>query len=760
MSERLITFAVQILMITNTRYFVPFLLFVFLQQAVAAQPIFASATGNSVKNCKPLFSRELFHGYVDAQQKNILKSDGKADNQFTPSSNEEINFLLTYSAINKIDGLQCRIETDSAVNDNAKKRYLRGMESLLKFFVSNINSKKISPLELPDIIAGFEKCYETDKQGKSIEDVISNLSYEAGFSVIKGDNTTFEKNAGYKKSQHLVVLKYCNLNPDKTFSTLNQNPDMPFADSLIRVRAKKYPKQLYDYSQANNKLGMAIRNITDDNFIKTVVKMARTKDGQQYFCFLDNIQNGRMTQEEVDVAKGDSVKYYKLLVKTQMDYAKRLLDKDTAFEFRTLTKRLEQKAKENFVNIINGLHNERNLDVRFRNIQGLSAEELYYLAVTSDGSMYTSSFVKGVYPLMMKKANNRGDSLLKSLHFDRYRKFIKISAGFNTLDEFLASFPKPGKQGEDDPANTLMKAFVKNLEKSEGYEDGVDVADSYASITESMKPVAAEMLKNIQDNYKRNQDQNNKKGMAVYNILNKLFLSADSTKNINLTQELGIPSVYEVPYNYLTYDSSGKVAVQLFIYGDKDGIGLFPGLIGMFNNPNWKIDQSNKQWVTITAAKGKPVSLYMNRPLPEETNEDAVAQEALCKYLADNKIVAKVTINRGHSYNAPYTIEQMSTASRVVFMGSCGGYRSIHDILEKAPDAHIIGTKQIADAEVNNPFLKLIAEKLRTGTDIKWATFWVELSKIATDPIFADYVPPHKNLGALFIKAYKIAMGE
>ena len=26
--------------------------------------------------------------------------------------------------------------------------------------------------------------------------------------------------------------------------------------------------------------------------------------------------------------------------------------------------------------------------------------------------------------------------------------------------------------------------------------------------------------------------------------------------------------------------------------------------------------------------------------------------------------------------------------------------------------------------------------------------------------IFEDYVPPHKNLGAIFIKAYKIAIGE
>ena len=74
--------------------------------------------------------------------------------------------------------------------------------------------------------------------------------------------------------------------------------------------------------------------------------------------------------------------------------------------------------------------------------------------------------------------------------------------------------------------------------------------------------------------------------------------------------------------------------------------------------------------------------------------------------LSKNNIIPTVTINRGHSYNAPYTIEQMSPASKIVFMGSCGGYRMIHDILEKAPDAHIIGTKQIADAPVNNPFLR------------------------------------------------------
>ena len=72
----------------------------------------------------------------------------------------------------------------------------------------------------------------------------------------------------------------------------------------------------------------------------------------------------------------------------------------------------------------------------------LSAQELYYLAVLTDGLIYTSSYTKGVYPLMMKKIGNRGDSLLLSLHFDQYRKFISQAAAYNTLGDFLNSFPK------------------------------------------------------------------------------------------------------------------------------------------------------------------------------------------------------------------------------------------------------------------------------------------------------------------------------
>ncbi len=708
----------------------------------------------------PAFARQTFHDRVDKAQKLILASDGKADKIFTPSANEDVNFLVTQSLVKRVDALQYLIETDKEFEHRLKVNYIVGLDNVLTYFLNNwkIKSDKgVNPINLPNIILGYERCMAMDRKGQSIEALVSAMTYDESNTLLNAK--IFDNNPGFKPARNNLVLKYCLLHPEKTFITLTQYPDMPFADSLIKIVAPKYPRQLYDYSQASNKLGARIRKIEDDQFVKTVVRMSRSKSGMQYFPFLDNIVKGKMTIEEIDAVKDDSLQYYKLLVKTQMDYVTRALNKDTAFEFKALTARLELKAKEGFVNIINGLHNE-SAEVRFKCIQPLTAEELYYLAVSSDGSIYTSSFVKGVFPLMMKKINNRGDSLLMSVHFDRYRKLIKMAAGYNTLGDFLSSFPKKEKPEQEDPATTLMRAFVKNLEKTDGPEDAVDVADSYASIAETIKPLADEMLGNVKENYQRNINNNNKKGIAIYKILKYLFLSADTAQGIDLTKELGIPPVYEVPYKSLTNDS-GAVIIQQFFYGDKDGMGVFNGFVKQFTNANWKVDQSNKQWVKISSAKGKPVVFYANRALPEEGGEDEKAQAALCEYLQTNKLYPTITIHRGHSYYADATIEQMAPSSKIVFLGSCGGYHLLHSVLEIAPDAHIIASKQIGATEVNRPFIQLVSDKARNGNNIDWIPFWKEFEKsVGNVPEFADYIPPYKNLGALFIKAYKIAMED
>ncbi len=718
---------------------------------------FCAISGNAQKNIltdfkkfKPPLIRQLFHDYIDNEQKAALKADGNADAVLNVSSNSEVNYYVTRALTYGVDLLQYKIDTDSTLTSQNKVKYLRGLENILRSL--NTNSFKLQQLHatnLPAVLDAYELCMVRDRAGESIESIIAGLTYEVGLPLVR--NSALENNSGIKTSEHILLKKYCHKYPDKIFITLRDNTDVPFLDSLVKVASYRNPRQLYDYAASNNRLGAAIRKMNDP-LIKTVSRMANAAgSGQLYFPFLDNIIKGTLKFEEIDAVKDDSIQYYKLLVKTRINYTERILNKEKLYEVNALNTMLERKATDVFVNTINGLHDQDG-PIRFRIIQSLSAQELYYLIVLTDGIIYTTSYTSGVYPLLMSKIGQRGDSLLLSLRFDKYRKFIKIAAGYNTLKNFLASFP------EKEDAQSLMTAFVSGLEKSEGLEDGVDVADSYTSIADSDPVLANYVLGLTKMNFDRSQRMNNKRGMVMYDLLYKLFLSADSTNNIDLSKEFGIAPVYGVDFKSLANDSN-QVVMQVFFYGDKDGQNIFQGFLRQFNNPNWKITPS-AQWVSISSLKGKPILIFANRALPEETGEDEQAQKALNAYLEKNNLKPTVVIHRGHSYYAPYTISQILPSAKIVFMGSCGGYHLIHDILKNAPDAHIIASKQIGKTAINQPFFNLLMEKLRNGNNVEWNSFWKELNKVVRVEGLEDYIPPHKNLGAIFIKAYKKAMGD
>ena len=709
----------------------------------------ADAQKTAAKDCKPPINRARWHDIIDREQKNLLKADGKADAYFRASADEEVSFLVTQAVVQKVDALQCKIESDTVTNHNKKVTYLDGMDHLLKNFGKDYRSRKVSSSNFPAIIDAYEAAMHKDKMGESIERIIDRSNYEVGNMVVK--STAFDKNGGAPLARQILVRKYTAAHPEKIFETLRDNPDMPFRDSLLLIAAYKYPLRLYDYASANNRLGYAIRKIQDP-MVQAVSKMATSGgSGQLYFPFLDNILSGKQTIEEIDAVKDNEVLYYKLLVKTRLDYLERIVKKEKLYGWDALDFRMSHKAKNYFVKTINGLHEEPD-PVRFRILGNLTAEELYYIAVLSESEIYTSSYTRGVYPAIMSKIGNRGDSLLMGVNFDRYKKFIKIAAGFNTLSPFLNSFP------DKEQANRLMMAFVNNLEKSPGLEDGVDVADSYASISETIKPIAADMLSNVKTNYERNVAENNTRGMVIYNLLYKLFLSADSTNNIDLSKEFGIPPVYNIGYNTLANDSQ-QVVMQVFFYGDEDGRRNYQLYVPQFASSNWKRVEDNKNWITFASTKGKPIVIYANKPLDEESGEIEKAQAALNAHLENKGIQPTVVIHRGHSYYAPYTIEQIQPAAKVVFLGSCGGYHLIHDVLKHAPDAHIISSKQIGKQVINQPFMDLLNEKLRTGSNIDWIPFWKEFKDRAGKVEgFDDYIAPYKNLGAIFIKAYNSQM--
>lgn len=705
-------------------------------------------------NYQPEFRRERNHQLIDQEQSLLLAAEGQANAAFSSVNDPVTQRLLTLAFTRQVDWLQYKIETDPTLEHREKMNQLYGLEYLIRQYKTKWRLKEgIPAAEGPALINAYQTLLRIERQSVSIYPIFETLTYEGGMAIL-GSNR-FSLLPGYQETLSALVVKYCKQYPDRILPKLQQHPDVLAADSLIAVVAGRSPRSLYDYAAAGDRLGGRIRNNSDPT-VKVIAVMAGSRNGQHYFPFLDLLLSGKLSFREIDEVREDALGYYKLLVRTQRDYWSRAINGDTAREFSALTQRLEKKAKEDFVHVINGLHNESS-DVRFACLQKLTAEELYYLAVLSDGVIYTSSFVKGIYPLMMQRIGKRGDSLLMQVQFDRYRKFIKMAAGYNTLGDFLMSFPTTNDPNQLSDAEVLMKGFVGRLERTTGLEAGVDVADSYASILEFQKPIADQMLQQIKSNLLRNDSLGDKRGQTIYRILETLFRSADSTQQVDLTKELGIPPVYQVPLESLVNDS-GRVNIQVFFYGDVDGKNIFQGFLRMFNTNNWRIDESNPQWVCVRSIKGRPVFIYANRPLPEETGQDDEAQAALTEFLEKNDQSPTITIHRGHSYYAPATISRLSSNSRIVFLGSCGGYHLIHDVLQKASDAHIIASKQIGMTGVNRPFMQLLSEKLRAGKGIDWIPFWRELDRMIEVKEFDDYIPPYKNLGALFIKAYQREM--
>ncbi|MEY3436518.1 MAG: hypothetical protein RL335_974, partial [Bacteroidota bacterium] len=598
------------------------------------------------------------------------------------------------------------------------------------------------------LYAEFSELLETDIAGRSIETVVARYPYETSDLLLGSRNNAFADNKGFNASRIEMFRKFSALYPSSVLAQLENYADVPFADSLIRITAKSDPNQFYDYAAATEtKVGQLIRKCQDP-LVRAIAEMASSTSGRLYYPFLDEVMNGHQTISSIQKIMGDSLKYYRLLVNTQISFAKRALKGDTALAFTDLTKMLQRKAVDIFINQINALHDEQDL-IRFKILEPLSPQELYYLIVLGEEVIYTSSY-KGAYKRMMERMRvPSGDTLLMSVQFDKFKKFIKMAAGYNTLEGFLATMP-------DANAQRLMIAFARGLDKTGQLEEAVDVADSYGSI--QIPQVKAIIDKEVASSLDNSIKQGDKRSENIYRILKTIFASS-SNPTMDLSQLLGIPPVYSVDYTKLA-DVEGKVVQLVFFYGDKDGMDSYANFMSMFNGSmDWKVTKL-KEWVEIRSVKGKPVVIYANLPL-DNTNgndPDALAQANLLEYMRKMNIRPTIVIHRGHSYHVTYTIKQLPSSAKIVVLGSCGGYHNLDDVLKISPDAHIISSKEVGTRIVNEPILRHINEDLKAGKNINWITTWKDLAGLfpsgEAKERFENYIPPHKNLGALFIKAY------
>jgi hypothetical protein len=705
----------------------------------------------------PLFRRG-FHDKIDNEQTFIDRLDGKLDSVYAVGKNEEINLQVSDAFFRRIDDLQYWVEANELISTNNEKvRYLRLIENLIKTARDTWRTKEMKPVDFPSLLSTFEVILKDLNSGKSMLPILWSANYE----VAKINALVFFDSKEYLGAQKLVYLKFCALHPESILKTIRPFANEPFADSLVIAACKNDPVQLYSYAQSLSTVeGKLIHRNTDD-MVKVVAQLSQTPNALLYFPFLDDLLHGNNTLESIQQLVGDgengydSIGYYKLLVRTEIDYYKRLAPpaRDTPvamFGANGLRDMLKSKSWQHFIKPINELHSVNNLSVRMKAIQPLAVQDLYYLLIMGESNMYTSSY-KHTYSRMMQLMGirPRGDSLLQNVHFDFFKKFIKMAANFNKLDSFLKTMPAENSK-------ILMMAFVANLDKTGDLEDAVDVADSYSSIND--KNLLNTILTYVNQNEQTGEEENDERKKLIYGLLKTIFLSADDSNGVSLSEEIGIPSIYDISNNDLQ-DEKGRIVEQVFFYGDEDGKAFFPPFVNSFPLKDWTITTLD-EWVEIKSNRAN-VFIYANKPLDYNQNLDDSAQVHLANYFRANEMSPSVVVHRGHSYWLPGTIKRMSANAKIVVLGSCGGYQNLNKILSISPDAHIISTKQIGKGDINKPILSYLNQALLSGRFLSWRDMWKSLGAVfEKDPnsevreSWEDYIPPYKNLGAIFIKAY------
>ncbi len=675
--------------------------------------------------------RQLWHDKIDKEQKRANAGLYSEDSLYTK--------ILTRAIIKDVNHLQVMIENlpskGEAFTDNQNKiLYLRAVWQMLSKFNSDT---KVDPVYYKKLVINMHDMIIAHYEGKLIEFSKTHVSIQS----IENGEMLLDKSP---EARAYIYEEMGKQDPRLMIKHLNEFADEPYAQPVIADAAKVLPNEIFNYASSTNfKLRSAVRRSTDPLVVAIVEIADRSKFPLKAMAFLTDIYHKRKTIAQIDSITNNPDLYYRNLVRLKIE--------NDSLGGMTYTDELSYRGLR-YIREMNDLHESPDA-VRFKCIEGMSPVALYFLMVYGQDEIYTSSFL-GTFKRMMERQKPKNtNELLDTLHDDHFRTFIRMCAGYNTLNEFLSAMPDTDK-------TNLMQSFIAGLGKGkdDDLEDAVDVADAFGSIRDSA--LSSFLKLQVKRNYEASYRKKSKKGMIVYALLATLFEGAKSDDNdtsaIRQSETLRIPPINMVPFKKLLNDS-GVVYEQFFFFGDEDGKTSYASFLGNFRDGKWKIT-TEKQWAVISSTTGKPIVIYANLPIPEPGDEEA--QDALGKYLDLHEIHPTIIVHRGHSYHLPLTMDKLTKYNKIVMLGSCGGYHNLAVVLDHSPDAHIISSKQTGTMAVNEPIIKAINDQLLLGNDINWIKIWRELNeyfekKKDVKEKFSDYVPPYKNLGAIFIKSYR-----
>lgn len=651
----------------------------------------------------------------DAEQLRLDKMDGKEDGtiEFNTLAQNKRGARIFFKTI---DQIQQNILTGSMPEAEKQPFYSKVVEILQGINKSNVR-----------YLAYFEQYYDmvlklSENNGKQKDmELLKNhvaMSLDCIGYFIKRDYAKDVLLFASGKKPYDVLTKYKDFNA------------VPWFLEVLESVAKYDPNAVKQFFGTNHQVNYALKTSKDPVVLKLYEIFWTYGRASSGYTNLELVYNEGMSIEASEKLVSEPVQWFKTLCEVRI--------KPDILGVYSIDQEMSQYSLK-AIRKINLLHEEKD-EIRFASASKFSDVELYNVMVYSKDEIFTSSFLGLFNRFMQRRTDSSLFVFFRKQGFNKFRTFIQMCAGYNTLQTVLNTMSPLEK-------DMLIDEIVRNLETTGGnLEPAVEVADIYGSITDST--LQEKMSDKLKYELRRCFLQGNIYGARLYGLLFKLtggMPEIITGGSINFD----IPLLDKVEAGLMFPD--GVNVQQHVFYDDEDGEAAYTRFVAGFRNaPGWKVtDAAN--YSKIESTKGRKVIMYCNKPKSE------TGLETLRRKFESDLRYPDVVVHRGHSYHLTGTVDLLTNNVKVAILGSCGGYLNIARILDNASDAQIVSSKQVGTWTVNDVLLKDMCEMMRDGTgELDWVKLWAGLDKkLRNNDKWHDYIPPYQNLGVRFVKAFE-----
>lgn len=527
--------------------------------------------------------------------------------------------------------------------------------------------------------------------------------------------------------------------PDEMFKKIEQYKNKRYSLALLEECAINAPVSVKRYLYNPNHPVNYILGYSQNEVVKKIMEInPQLGYHSKPLLLLDDIVNGKTTVKDAITISTDPLKLFSSVVKI-ISKPKYLGKYSIDHEMRDYSLRFIREINDK---IATGSNQP------FYAVEAFNSQELYFLMLYGRDEVFNSTFNGLFNRFMQKLPNGDGSAFLKSVSNNNFRDFLSLCSNYGVLEEFLSKFTPDAKQ-------KLLVAYISGLEKNQDDLSGIVlVAEAISNLKDNQ--VLSVLQGSIKTEYERVKADSNQIGISIYGVLSSIISGnarVESGWYKKVAQQFNV-----APVSLLASSSlfTANVCVeQMYFYNDDDGRSSFINFMNTYKNqPNWVVEDRNN-YVRIYSVTGKQVEILANKPEYEENGISAIDA-----YLLERHLQPAVIVHRGHSFHTESTLEKVPASAKLIFVGSCGGFYKISMALENAPEAHIIATKQVGTKSVNDVMIFALNEIIRDGKDIVWNDFWDRMGeKLGNNQYFRDYIPPHKNLESIFIKAYYKTLG-